>query len=292
MINIRRIFLLLIFSLIIVNCKEEDNCELVTSYGTYHLQYAESEIGYNTKDSGWEYKINICGNIKQKCKGGNYPSAVFYPDTDECDLYLGKFDSKFSMELITPSKPENGVRISYEDGEEVDYYGYKTKTKTQVDILCDEDIETHDEHNSRFKFLRKDYDGVMLYQFKMYSRFSCLDLLPTKKKNSFSLGSFFGFGFGGIFIILCIIGIILYFAIGISLCRFKFQKRGWEMIPFVNFWKQFFKDMWLGMKTVFEIVVKITKFLWKYSKRIIFYIKAKIDEKRGVAIPGGAYDDL
>ncbi|KAK2951958.1 hypothetical protein BLNAU_13058 [Blattamonas nauphoetae] len=61
-----------------------------------------------------------------------------------------------------------------------------------------------------------------------------------------------GDGFGIAFFIILLVAAVLYFAIGIPVCKFGMKKSGKEIIPFVNFWIALPKLFIDGVKCMFS----------------------------------------
>jgi hypothetical protein len=173
------------------------------------------------------YKINICGDCKERCKEQETPA--FSQIAEDC-LIIGT--SNFEISLTDSANPQNGIFYVYKEGE--------NSNRVTIQMLCDPTLNKFPE----FNFLRIDYDGVKNFIFTLKSSAVC----PTPL-----YGYLWPVGIGGILGLVAFSIFLLYCTGGCFLNFTIFNKRGRDVIPNLYFWKDvpfLIKD---GFLFIFEI---------------------------------------
>eukprot|EP01080_Neovahlkampfia_damariscottae_P000068 gene68-4317_t len=223
------------------------NCGVDTDDGRIELSGLFRPGGEYTGTDGFDdFHINVCGNAVTQCDGQNYP-AISQAHGNCYPLGSNRFD----VELLERSNPKGGSRITYHDGTVGGI-----PAKTEIDMLCDEAVSTprFEYHSNRFE------NDMFIINFRITAKQVCPGMGGT--------GAFGGYypplwpvGFGGLGLILTIVGFILYCIIGALVNKFKWKMEGLFIIPNWPFWKVLpflFKDgimfMIQGFKTLFNMI--------------------------------------
>ncbi|KAI9292273.1 mannose 6-phosphate receptor domain-containing protein [Neoconidiobolus thromboides FSU 785] len=237
--------LLLIFTILYINCKDSDECQIKDKDGkvVYDLtKLIKKKDDYTLKveadpdheEKEMSFKLNICNNINYAKSGLMEPDtvgAILLPEKDGKSVSLGKVDKKLY-------KKGGHVILEYKNGdncEDIDV----NRINSKLIFTCD----TNAKDEPVVEFLG-DYLKCQ-YQFEIKSIHACpLDKDGQKtpgNSNNSSTG-------GGASIIWTIITVIVtvYLLGGILYNRFVMKKQGLQQIPNYEFWYNiydFVKDM-------------------------------------------------
>eukprot|EP01080_Neovahlkampfia_damariscottae_P000069 gene69-4318_t len=227
------------------------NCGIDTTGGRIELQGFFRPGGEYEESSGFEkFFVNICGNSKTPCDGRNYPVTNDYFGT--CG-YLGT--DNFDVKLLESSNPGKGAKLTYKGG-----MNGGVVSISEIDFICDAAATT-----PRFRYVQHRYeDDMFIFEFQMEAAAACPGMGHV--------GAFGGYypplwpvGFGGLGLILAVVGFIAYCIIGALVNKFKWKMEGLFIIPNWPFWKVLpflFKDGVI--------------YAYQFIKMLVLKIKAKI----------------
>jgi uncharacterized protein with PQ loop repeat len=195
------------------------------------------------------YKINFC---KETLSCPNYEQKFTIIQTSKdgnmC-FPLGKLEGS-KIGPIVNDDVDSGLLLQYGDAEDDD----GIIRNTELFLKCDNQTD-----DIKITFLQ---EWALVYSFEFYHKAFC-NLEETSEKTRIIPG----LGIGGLLLILAVVGLLLYFIIGILVKKFKFGASGRDVIPQVEFWLDLpilVKDgiVFIGscMKEVFEKIFRRGKY--------------------------------
>jgi hypothetical protein len=182
---------------------------------------------------GYNFVVNICSNSPSQCQGKGYMGVQVSKTDSSCYSTAKQWSSSnynsIATSLIDPSNPESGIRLIYNN--DPDTTGYTRKT--EVHIKCDKSAS----YGEQFTFHEELPAGGSgsTYVFEMVSKCACPNVCKGGGQSTRKCALGCGYGIGGLFITLSVIGIVAFFGIGTIVCKFVLKKEGREIIPFGSF---------------------------------------------------------
>ncbi|EFC39078.1 predicted protein [Naegleria gruberi] len=210
------------------------------------------------KDTNYYFYMNICKDALKSCDGQSYGGVAYTKDpgaeSEFCATYMSGSTSEqnYQISLINSQKPELGVVLVVRGGE-------KVLTRTQqmkITMNCAKSV-------GDLKFVQENFvDSNIVFEFSLDTPAACI---VTDDNN---LG---GLGYLGLALLLIIIIMILYFAIGyIVNCLALNKEGGWSytQLPQFKYWKLLFQLAWEGCLFIKE---GIQSLIFKFILRRAIY---------------------
>jgi hypothetical protein len=194
------------------------------------------------RDQYWSYYISICkANIE--CNGVLSPACQ--KSNDSREIILGDIHY-VNITQLDPDDITQGARLVYGNGQD--------GRMTEIDFHCDEDASIG----------KPVFKGVqaLVYKFQWDSELVCAKPGGPDRR----LRPIPGLGILGLFLLLAVIGLILYFVIGIVIKIAVYKAKGVEVIPNVEFWKDLPHLVKDGFVYVYEGITGLFKRNYKTMK--------------------------
>lgn len=131
-----------------------------------------------------------------------------------------------------PSKPQPsmGIHVNVGGGSDCGDAPNTTPRQSDLFLLCDPKATT------RFAGIMKITESDPVTQTKTPCHYYFAPLSSDKFCPGTSAGGSGGFDMGWVFVIIVLVGLFLYFVIGIIVLKFAMHKEGVEIVPQHEFW--------------------------------------------------------
>jgi len=180
------------------------------------------------------YSVNICGQSSEACNPANGMCQVNYMNSGRT-LYNGCGSGNPTAITWFPYQPNpslDGVTLLYKGGTPCPSVG--VGRQTYINVLCDPGADI-----PVIVSVKEDESSLCSYQVNMSTSVVC--------QGGGKSGGGGGFDPGWAIIITAFVLIIAYLTIGVIVKYKKYEARGFELIPNIDFWKELpslFKDGW------------------------------------------------
>eukprot|EP01091_Cochliopodium_minus_P004011 TRINITY_DN13934_c0_g1_i1.p1 TRINITY_DN13934_c0_g1~~TRINITY_DN13934_c0_g1_i1.p1 ORF type:complete len:267 (-),score=58.26 TRINITY_DN13934_c0_g1_i1:63-833(-) len=163
---------------------------------------------------------NVCGNADIGCE----PTSAACQETQGGDYYgCGLLNNQTFSTYINPAttkeEPNKGVYITYYGGEKCTLANKVIERQTTIILTCDSSVKT-------FSTPVVSEPTPCHYQIAFSSQHACPD------------GKLGGIDGGWIFVIIVLVGLALYFIIGIIIKIVVYKASGKDILPNADFWTE------------------------------------------------------
>jgi len=191
-------------------------CVFKTDKKTYDFNKVSHEVykGTDAKNPNFSYTAQFC-SVAEESQCREDSGSICQYDKGKYNAYLGSFiDSPApSFSLIDSAKPEAGVKVFFENSS----CKLGQMRETTLLVTC----------GSAEDFIVTEGTGgnICHYTIEMKSKAACL--------HDSGDGGISG---GTVFLIILLVSVFLYVAIGCAVCIKKYERRGLDACPHKDFW--------------------------------------------------------
>ena len=196
------------------------------------IEFTDGEAAPRTR----YFAVTLCGNFTDVCPDNlKYPSMETYPNFQGCRRGIGLLPN---AKLVALPNDKEGVQVNYRNDAPAQTctgsFGESVIPVTTLNMECNEAI-------SKYKVGKVVYDPALWCKLEVTieSKHACAKAVEPKP---ITIGGD-GIGGGWIFLTVLAVGFILYLTGGIVYKRSVKGAAGIEMIPNVDFWREFFASV-------------------------------------------------
>jgi hypothetical protein len=219
-------------------------CTFKTSKGVIDMTALSKRPSFTASNTYFQFYVAICNNANHACNGQDYPSSYYLKmNPTSCISSLGQL-SQMKISLIDEQNPNLGAVV--------EYWGGKTaqgvERRTRINVRCDMSTKNTPVDQLQLQYVGDNTEAqYQWFQFELTTAYGCPGSGGGGSQERRRL-----VGFGGAVIIVIVCLLLLYLIIGSVVMKFKYQKKGWDILIHREFLVQIPLLIWEGLLFIGE----------------------------------------